>query len=336
MPTERVAAIGLGSNMGDRQGYLDAALARLDRVEGIRVIATSGIYESEGWGRPDLSPFLNAAAAVRTTLEPVALLRAMLAVEKALGRQRREKWAPRPIDLDLLAVEDLALESEELKLPHPWIRKRPFVYIPLRDVADSYPGWSPLLEGDPEGIEIEKDTVRTDYGRPVWARHLDSIEPEATFQSEGEEETQSFAARLAAYLIPGEDIALDAPMGAGKSVFARGIARGLGVTGPVQSPTFTLCRTYETERAILEHWDFYRLESEDDLESTGFFASDRKHTIRVAEWADHFPEALDNAVLRARIDIIDADRRRITLSAGNRDRLLFPMHALATARECVS
>ena len=100
---QHTAYIGLGANLGDRKGNLRAALERLGKSAGVKVVAVSRFLENEAVGGPVGSPaFLNAAARVETELGPEELMGRLLEIEKAMGRERREKWGPRVIDLDLL------------------------------------------------------------------------------------------------------------------------------------------------------------------------------------------------------------------------------------------
>lgn len=130
------AYVALGSNLGDsRQHLLDAieALAALPHTE---VTARSRIYRTPPWGVTDQPDFLNAVVALETALEPHDLLDALLAIERAAGRQRNgERWGPRTLDLDVLHVAGRAIDDERLTLPHPHIADRAFVLLPLHDVA---------------------------------------------------------------------------------------------------------------------------------------------------------------------------------------------------------
>jgi 2-amino-4-hydroxy-6-hydroxymethyldihydropteridine diphosphokinase len=130
------AYIGLGSNVGDRAKLLDAAVAALGRLRGIRLTAVSPYVETEPvGGPPGQGTFLNAAAELRTSLAPEALLDRLLAVETALGRVRRERWGPRTVDLDLLLYDDLVVETDRLTVPHPRLHERRFVLAPLAEIA---------------------------------------------------------------------------------------------------------------------------------------------------------------------------------------------------------
>jgi len=131
-----VAFIGIGSNLGDRQTIIAAALDQLRAAEGVHSVVVSGLYETDPVGGPSgQSRFLNAAARVETTLSPKALLTLLLKIEAGLGRERRERWGPRSIDLDLLLYDDRVLDTPELTLPHPRFHERRFVLEPLAEIA---------------------------------------------------------------------------------------------------------------------------------------------------------------------------------------------------------
>ncbi|WP_338881077.1 2-amino-4-hydroxy-6-hydroxymethyldihydropteridine diphosphokinase [Achromobacter veterisilvae] len=128
------AYVGLGANLGDGAATLRQVLAELRDTDGILAVAASPFYRSapvEATG-PD---FINAVAAVDTDLAPLALLDALQALENRHGRQRPYKNAPRTLDLDLLLYGDVRMEHERLSLPHPRMRLRAFVLLPLRDLA---------------------------------------------------------------------------------------------------------------------------------------------------------------------------------------------------------
>lgn len=131
------AYLALGANLGDRAAAIDAALARLDGA-GVRVVARSPLYETDAVA-PDPQPrYLNAAARVETSQPADALLATCLAVEAALGRVRPpgRHAAPRVIDVDLLLHGDAIIDRPPtLLVPHPRMLERPFVRIPLADVA---------------------------------------------------------------------------------------------------------------------------------------------------------------------------------------------------------
>jgi 2-amino-4-hydroxy-6-hydroxymethyldihydropteridine diphosphokinase len=130
------AFIAVGANLGDRPGTIRAALDALDRTPGIRVVRVSTLIENPAVGGPENAPpFLNGAAELTTTLDPHALLARLLDVERRLGRERRQKWAPRTIDLDLLLYGDEIIRSDDLTVPHPLMHARDFVLTPLAEIA---------------------------------------------------------------------------------------------------------------------------------------------------------------------------------------------------------
>jgi 2-amino-4-hydroxy-6-hydroxymethyldihydropteridine diphosphokinase len=135
--TPHRAFIGIGSNLGPRHATIHAGVRDLARVPGIQVVRLSSIIETDPVGPPGQGPYLNAAAELATTLDPHALLNAMLGVERTHGRDRSsgERWGPRTLDLDLLVYDGLTLEEPGLTLPHPRMHERPFVMIPLSEIA---------------------------------------------------------------------------------------------------------------------------------------------------------------------------------------------------------
>jgi 2-amino-4-hydroxy-6-hydroxymethyldihydropteridine diphosphokinase len=131
--THATVYIALGSNLGDRAGYLRAALDRLRAT--VRVTAVSPVYETDPVGYAAQGPFLNAVVAGTTTSAPRELLRILQAIEQASGRVRSFPNAPRTLDLDLLGYGSLVLDTPDLTVPHPRLRERAFVLAPLADIA---------------------------------------------------------------------------------------------------------------------------------------------------------------------------------------------------------
>jgi 2-amino-4-hydroxy-6-hydroxymethyldihydropteridine diphosphokinase len=127
------AYIALGSNLGDRIATLRTAVQRLQTLG--RITGVSSLYETEPVGYLEQPAFLNAVVALETALAPVDLLRALLGIERDLGRTRRFPNAPRTLDLDLLLVDDETLETAELTLPHPRLHERAFVLVPVADLV---------------------------------------------------------------------------------------------------------------------------------------------------------------------------------------------------------
>src|SRR5262249_27121677 len=131
------ALVALGGNMGDVRATLDRAIAAFCDGEKVRLLARSSDYRTPPWGVEDQSPFVNLCIAVETSLAPRALLTRAQAVERALGRERSKerRWGPRPIDIDLIAYDDLVLREPDLTLPHPQLFARAFVLVPLAEIA---------------------------------------------------------------------------------------------------------------------------------------------------------------------------------------------------------
>lgn len=138
------AYIALGANLGDREGSLMEALHRLDGHPRIQVLKVSSLYETDPVGYVDQPNFLNMTALLRTELEPLELLKVMLETELALGRKRTIRWGPRTVDLDLLWMDGILLNTPELTLPHPRMMERAFVLVPLSEL--DLEGHAPVLK----------------------------------------------------------------------------------------------------------------------------------------------------------------------------------------------
>jgi 2-amino-4-hydroxy-6-hydroxymethyldihydropteridine diphosphokinase len=133
---EQVTAyIGLGSNLGQREETLRAALVELEHVDGVEVTAVSSLWETAPVGGPPQGDYLNAAAQVRTCLAPEELLRALQGIEARFGRERGARWGPRTLDLDLLLYADAVVSTPDLQVPHPRMHERLFVLGPLCEIA---------------------------------------------------------------------------------------------------------------------------------------------------------------------------------------------------------
>jgi len=133
------AFLALGSNLGDRRETICRAQALLGEGGDIEVVQKSRLYETEAVGGPAGQPsFLNAVVELRTTLPPHQLLRRCLAIEALCGRERKLRWGPRTLDLDILFYGADVLDAPSLTIPHPRLHERPFVLIPLAEIA---PEW---------------------------------------------------------------------------------------------------------------------------------------------------------------------------------------------------
>jgi 2-amino-4-hydroxy-6-hydroxymethyldihydropteridine diphosphokinase len=127
----------LGSNIGNRQHYLELAINHIAISIGV-VVKKSAIYETEAWGNIDQNDFLNQAIAVNTNLSPEELLDEIHSIEYKLGRQKEIKWGPRIIDIDIIFYNDHIINHEKLIIPHPFMADRNFVLEPLKDITGDF------------------------------------------------------------------------------------------------------------------------------------------------------------------------------------------------------
>lgn len=133
MSPPALAYLLLGSNLGDRAAYLEAARAGLAAAG--EIVATSGIYETAAWGPTDQPAYLNQAVALHTALAPGALLAHCLATEAAAGRERHERWGSRTLDVDILLYNNAVISTPDLTVPHPRLPLRRFALGPLAEIA---------------------------------------------------------------------------------------------------------------------------------------------------------------------------------------------------------
>jgi 2-amino-4-hydroxy-6-hydroxymethyldihydropteridine diphosphokinase len=127
--------LGLGSNIEDRFEYLQSAVDALGAHPKIRVDAVSSVYETEPVGGPEQGAYLNMAVRAATLLSPRKVLGVSQDIERALGRERGERWGPRTIDVDLLLYDRATVRRRNLEIPHPRLTQRPFALVPLLEVA---------------------------------------------------------------------------------------------------------------------------------------------------------------------------------------------------------
>ncbi len=129
------AWIALGSNMGDRKGYLDMAVETLKSAEDVRLLTVSEYIETEPYGVTDQAPFLNGALVMRTLDTPQELLERLHRIEEKAERVRTRRWGPRTLDLDILFYDDLVLDTPTLHIPHADLHRRDFVLTPLASIT---------------------------------------------------------------------------------------------------------------------------------------------------------------------------------------------------------
>ena len=146
--------LGIGSNMGNREENMSAAVHAVERLPNTTVIATSSLYETEPFEVPDeQTDYLNECVVVLTELSPHALLGACLGIEASMGRIREKTHGSRTIDIDLLVYEGAVCNDSELVLPHPQILKRAFVLVPLSEI---------FPDGNALGLSFSAALKRTD------------------------------------------------------------------------------------------------------------------------------------------------------------------------------
>ena len=143
----RLAYIGIGSNLDDPERQVRAAIHALMHLPRSTFVRASRLYRTAPWGKADQPEFVNAAVAVSTELLPRELLAALLAIERACGRERDgERWGPRVLDLDILVYGDARIDEPGLRVPHPRLAERAFVLLPLADLDPDLeiPGQGPV------------------------------------------------------------------------------------------------------------------------------------------------------------------------------------------------
>ena len=126
-----------GSNLGNRLEFLQTAKTELRKRVG-NLIQESSIYETAAWGKTDQADFLNQVLELETELKPEEILEINQEIEKAAGRNRKEKWGARELDIDILFYEDLVLNQPDLIIPHPQLQNRRFTLMPLAEIAPDF------------------------------------------------------------------------------------------------------------------------------------------------------------------------------------------------------
>jgi 2-amino-4-hydroxy-6-hydroxymethyldihydropteridine diphosphokinase len=152
------AFLALGSNVGNRRENLRLALRLL--APECRVVAVSSLYRSQAVvleGAPPGPDYLNAACEVETSLSPHDLLAHVKGIERAIGRRPAERWAPRPIDIDILLYADQTVDTEELVVPHPRMAERNFVLAPLAELGSDveHPGEGRTIGEIAEDVDFD-------------------------------------------------------------------------------------------------------------------------------------------------------------------------------------
>ena len=136
--TKHKIYLGLGSNLGDRQGNISRAYAEIEKLIGA-IVRQSALYESEPWGFESDNSFINSVICCETTLSPHEVLKKTQSIERELGRTQKSvdgHYHDRTIDIDILLYDDLTVNEPDLKIPHPLMRQRDFVMKPLSEIID--------------------------------------------------------------------------------------------------------------------------------------------------------------------------------------------------------
>lgn len=150
---KKAVYIGLGSNLGPGVENLQKALNEIKAVKGIKIKKLSSMYLSKAWGKTDQADFVNQLIEIETEIPPLELLYVLHNIEIKMGRQRKEKWGPRVIDLDIILYGNEVIDSPELKIPHPYMRERLFVLVPLEEI-------NPEIIFPDDGTKIKEVLVR--------------------------------------------------------------------------------------------------------------------------------------------------------------------------------
>ena len=129
-----IAYIGIGSNLGDKVGQCEKAIAEILKVDQNKLHAKSSFFKTKPLGYASQDWFINGVIKIETQLEPLQLLRALKRIESRLGREETFRWGPRTIDLDILFFDEKEIRTEELQIPHPLLQERQFVLIPLAEI----------------------------------------------------------------------------------------------------------------------------------------------------------------------------------------------------------
>lgn len=159
MQSEHIAYIGLGSNLDSPRQQIKSALIALSGQAGITLLRNAGYYVSKPMGPQDQPDYVNSVAEIKTTLSAESLLSCCQSIEQDQGRERLRHWGERTIDLDILMYANLELNSESLKIPHPGVAVRDFVYLPLLSLDPD------ICLPNGEGLKtlVEKQINKSDY-----------------------------------------------------------------------------------------------------------------------------------------------------------------------------
>jgi len=158
-----IVYLGLGSNKGDRVGYVQQATSLLGAIEGVKIVRTSSLYETQPWLEKETTWFVNAVIEIKTSLSPQDLLSECLRVEKQLGRNRPVEgmYGDRTIDIDILFYDKEILNDENLQIPHKFLHQRAFMLVPM--------------------LELNPDFVHPDLNKSILELHDELENPEMVY-----------------------------------------------------------------------------------------------------------------------------------------------------------
>jgi len=158
-----IVYLGLGSNKGDRVGYVQQATSLLGGVDGINIIRTSSLYETQPWLEKETTWYVNAVIEIKTSLTPQDLLAECLRIEKQLGRNREieGKHGDRNIDIDILFFGKEIIRETDLEIPHKFLHQRAFILVPM--------------------LELNPDFIHPDLGKSMSELHEELENPEMVY-----------------------------------------------------------------------------------------------------------------------------------------------------------
>ena len=135
-----IVYLSLGSNLGDRVGYIQQATSLLGANKNINIVTTSSFYETEPWGMESDNWFLNAIIQISTSLSPLDLLKECQNIESLLGRERENSkgYSDRTLDIDIVFYDNLIINNDSLTIPHKHFHKRAFMLVPMLEIAEDY------------------------------------------------------------------------------------------------------------------------------------------------------------------------------------------------------
>ena len=149
-----IVYLGLGANLGERVKNLRKAIERIKNIPNVELLRVSSFYETKAWGVTNQPDFINAAVKIKTTLEPLQLLEELQKIETDIEKIRHEHWAARLIDIDILLIDNIKINSDRLTVPHKFLYERDFAKVPLAEIS-------------PIKLNLRGDKVQKISGSPI-------------------------------------------------------------------------------------------------------------------------------------------------------------------------